>query len=195
MHSSDALPERYLGATLPVDPGAIYDLAKLAGIYVGARIIDKATDGALDQAFEVLTGWLRSKAHLKTAQERGLVIWPISSSGPGDVLIDLGHLRPMISVGRGRIVMLSNITYLYDGDPTGILHADEPPGFILNGIEFVKKGSSRATELLNKRPTVYQAKTTLWVDEKHTGPVNGPPPGKAAFMTEARIGGEPKKSK
>lgn len=124
----------YITAPGPIDPAFINDVAwLLAGWPIGK---------GLDLAYAELKKRLGSRKHLRRLQTRGTRVIPIFGSGPDRTVFNIGKVRPFFRVGRGNLVILRDISILYEGPPDRFFEVEKLPGVLLLNVRFAEAGSS-----------------------------------------------------
>ncbi len=129
---------KYARANLPLNQEFLHDVEYvLLGIggAIGAGFLAKLGSDLYDQTKSALFDKIQQK--YKKTNDRVVVI---EGEGRDKTILDFGKIRPFFTIGKGNIMVLKNLTILYEGEPQDMIHEEIAPSFFAINVLFKQKG-------------------------------------------------------
>jgi hypothetical protein len=125
----------YAKANLPVDPQFIRDVETALTLAVPVGFIGKFGSDLYDKTKSAL--FRRVSQRHKSSGPR---VFRLVGEDRNHVILDFGRVRPFFKIHKGCVLILQNVTVLYDGQFTDIIEEENAGSFFMDNVAFKKAG-------------------------------------------------------
>lgn len=125
---------KFANANLPVDPAFIHDVETVIELVLGsagAGFFGKLGSDMYDKIKQQLLKHLSAKYPRNNPR-----VILIEGEDRDKTILNFGRVRPAFKIGKGNILVLRNLTILYDGDPHNLIEEEMAASFVPVNVAF-----------------------------------------------------------